>query len=61
MKPEFLTSEEIYSKLAALGFKISKDTIYRWIRDGVIKSKKMGQRVYVSQAEFNRVVEEGIS
>ena len=45
---EYLTIDDITKAL-----KMSKKTLYNYIKDGKIKAVKKGRRYYVAVAEFN--------
>lgn len=40
--------------------KVSKQSIYNWLKEGRIKAKKYGKEYRVTQEELNRLIKEGI-
>ena len=45
------TRDEVIQK-----FKISNSTLYRWTKYGLIKSTTIGQRVYYSESEIEKLI-----
>lgn len=40
--------------------KVSKQSIYNWLKEGRIKAKKYGREYRVTQEELNRLIKEGV-
>lgn len=41
-------------------FKVSKQSVYNWLKAGKIKAKKYGKEYRVTQEELNRLIKEGV-
>lgn len=48
---EYYTPEEAANKL-----KLARRTVYRWLREGRIKGRKMGQLWRIPESELNRLL-----
>ena len=46
-RPEFLTPAEVSAR-----FRVSKSTVYRWIREDIVKAVKIGSTVRVRSADI---------
>lgn len=40
--------------------RVSKQSIYNWLKEGRIKAKKYGREYRVTQEELNRLIKEGV-
>lgn len=46
-RPEFLTPAEVSAR-----FRVSKSTVYRWVREDIVKAVRIGNTVRVRSADI---------
>ncbi|NLG84189.1 MAG: helix-turn-helix domain-containing protein [Firmicutes bacterium] len=51
---QYYTPEEVANLL-----KINRETLYRWVREGRIKAKKIGTLLRIPESELKRFLESG--
>lgn len=54
--PEIFTSKQICDYLS-----VSDNTLYSWIQAGKLQAVKIGRNWYITRAEIERILKEGIT
>ncbi len=51
---EYVTPEEVAERL-----KVSRPTVYQWVRQGKLESARFGRTVRITRDSYERFIEEG--
>lgn len=53
-KKTFLTTRETMTEIEArTGYKVSRNTFYSWLRNGLIPQKRLGNKLFVSMSDLD--------